>query len=234
MLNAPVLKDIWQRIVLPIVDEYCKEKGLDSIGNIKVKDMQKRVPILLEDIADGAARIKNIVDDLKDFARQDTSDLDYEIDINDVIKASVTLVHSKIKHSTERFDVQYGESIPVIKGNFQRLEQVVVNLLINACDALANKKDGVTLSTSFDKNKEKVIIVVRDEGCGIPPEGIDKVTDPFYTTKRDIGGTGLGLSISAGIIASHQGTMTFDSPPGKGTSVIVELPALKHLNKQDK
>ena len=103
--------------------------------------------------------------------------------------------------------------------------QVIVNLILNSCQALDGPTKGIFVSTAYDRERNSVLVQVHDEGVGIPPEHIPRLTDPFFTTKRDTGGTGLGLAISAEIIKDHGGTMLFDSPAGKGTTVKVILPA---------
>ena len=111
-----------------------------------------------------------------------------------------------------------------IKGNFQKLEQVIINLVINSCQALPDSQKGIVISSSYDKNNDNIIIKVRDEGVGFSQGDKKYILDPFYTTKRAKGGTGLGLSISYGILKEHQGSLEFESEPGEGTTVIVKLP----------
>ena len=111
-----------------------------------------------------------------------------------------------------------------MRGNAQRIEQVVVNLLLNACEALPDPERAVRVATEHDRDAGVVRIAVRDEGVGIPPEHLARLTDPFFTTKRDQGGTGLGLSVSAAIVKEHGGTLEFRSPPGAGTTVVLSLP----------
>ncbi|HEB11697.1 MAG TPA: GHKL domain-containing protein [Spirochaetales bacterium] len=142
-----------------------------------------------------------------------------------------------MKKATKRFAVEIEENLPTIKGNFQRLEQVIINLIENACQALRDNEQGILISTSFDADHDCVEVKVRDEGAGITPENLARIKDPFFTTKRDAGGTGLGLSISATIIADHQGSLTITSERGKGTTVTICLPVIPRASgpqaKQD-
>jgi polar amino acid transport system substrate-binding protein len=117
------------------------------------------------------------------------------------------------------------ESAPPLRGNFQRLEQVIVNVVQNACQALDDETKGIFISTSHDAASATVVIVCRDEGVGIPKHHLDHVMDPFFTTKRDSGGTGLGLSISSSIVKELQGTMEIESEPDKGTTVTLRFPS---------
>ncbi len=138
--------------------------------------------------------------------------------------AALTLLNNLIRKSTNKFSLSYGPEIPTFKGNSQQIEQLVVNLVINACQALPDSSKGVHIATSYDKDENNVVLVVRDEGSGITEDKKNRIFDPFYTTKRDSGGTGLGLSISAGIVSNHNGTITVDSSPDSGTLFKVAFP----------
>jgi len=111
-----------------------------------------------------------------------------------------------------------------VQGSFQRLEQVIINLIQNACQALADKTQGVLIATMLADTGEHVVIRVQDEGAGISPEDLARIREPFFTTKQESGGLGLGLSISARIVEEHGGTMRFTSRPGAGTTVEISLP----------
>jgi len=101
---------------------------------------------------------------------------------------------------------------------------VVVNLLMNALQALPGRERGVIVSTSYVQSIGEVIIKIRDEGVGIPDEVRDAIFDPFFTTKLDTGGTGLGLSICFSIVKEHGGIIECESEPGKGSIFLVRLP----------
>jgi signal transduction histidine kinase len=223
MLNTPLLSEAWESI-RPVLDAYQKENGDFLVGGLPYSEMRGNIPLLFSGILEGANRIRNIVESLKGFARMEPSDLSQEVDVNAVVKSALTLVNNQIKKSTERFSVAFGPDIPGVKGNFQRLEQVIINLVQNACEALPSKRKGIRVSTACDRKKNCIVIEVHDEGVGISADRLPHVADPFYTTKRDSGGTGLGLSISSGIIKNHGGTLSFVSSPNQGTTAIVTLP----------
>ncbi len=223
MLNIPVLHELWDNVE-PIIEEHCEKKGDFFVGQMNYSELKESIPILFSGIKEGAVRIKNIVKELKDFARQDTSDLNQAVDINLVVKSAIILTSNLIKKSTRNFSAHYGENLPTITGNFQRLEQVVINLVQNSCQALGDDTKSVVVSTGYDKESGGIVIKVKDEGTGMNPEIQKKITDPFFTTKRDIGGTGLGLSVSSKIIDNHGGSLYFKSKAGKGTEAIVILP----------
>jgi len=120
--------------------------------------------------------------------------------------------------------------LPSLRGNFQRFEQVIINLIQNACQALPNAQRGIFLSTSYDEKKQVIVVSLRDEGMGIPAEVLPHIAEPFFTTKHDFGGLGLGLSISARIVKEHGGTLNFTSEQGKGTTAEIALPVPQTKN----
>ncbi len=225
MLNTPMLQEIWDD-VMPILEKHYNENDDFDIGGLKFTEMRNYVPQLFSGINEGANRIKRIVSDLKDFARQDPADMGQLIDVNFVVKSAITLVSHQIRKSTNNFMVNYDNGLPEIRGNSQRLEQVVINLVLNACQSLENKQKGLFVSTKPDLDNNLILVEIKDEGIGIPADAISRILDPFFTTKRDTGGTGLGLSVSSGIVKDHGGELHFNSLTGKGTTVTIRLPAL--------
>ncbi|MEJ2099824.1 MAG: PAS domain S-box protein, partial [Desulfobacterales bacterium] len=223
MLNSPILKEAWEN-AMPILEKYYAENGDFLVGGMSFTEMRKNIPTLFSGISDGAKRIKQIVDDLKNYVRDDTADLSQAVDINAVIKSAVALLSNMIKKSTNRFSIEYAKNLPSLKGNFQRLEQVMINLIQNACQALPDPQKGIFITVQFIKEKSTVAIKVRDEGKGIPPDTLLHITDPFFTTKHQSGGVGLGLSISSKIVEEHGGTMHFESEIGGGTMATINLP----------
>jgi len=222
MLNAPILRDAWES-ALPILEEYYKENGDFLMGGMKYSDMRHHVPKLLEGMSHGAERIKQIVANLKNYVRGDGGDLKQSVNVNAVTESSISLISNVIKNATDHFEVNYGSGLPPVRGSFQRLEQVIINLLQNACQALADRKKGLFVTTARDGSN--VVIVIQDEGTGIEPEALPHIHEPFFTTRQDSGGIGLGVSISSKIVEEHGGTMRFTSEPGSGTTVTITLPA---------
>jgi two-component system, NtrC family, sensor kinase len=182
------------------------------------------VPELLDLIHQGAQRIKTIVEDLKSYSRQTPTRLDEQIDINRVVENSIRFTHDLISKATDRFSVNLEQRVPTFTGNRQRIEQVLINLLVNACEALTDRSRAITVETAFDASTCQVICSVRDEGEGVSEENLMQLTDPFFTTKRDTGGTGLGLSVSAGIIDMHGGNIDIAPNPDKGITVTLGFP----------
>lgn len=224
LLNMPILKEVYQDAV-EVLESCFRESGDFPLGGLPYSRMRNEVPHMLDEMLEGSKRIKRIVEELKDFARQDDNSGSDLFDLNQVAQAAVRLVESSIRKATVNFSTDYAADIPLVRGNTQRIEQVVVNLLLNACQALPNTECRIALATFRVSNARIVVLTVTDEGVGIASEHIPRLTDPFFTTKRETGGTGLGLSVSAGIVNEHGGTLKFNSTPGTGTTVILTLPA---------
>ncbi len=223
MLNTPILMESFESIY-PVLDDYYKEQGDFLVGGLNYSEMRNNIPELFKGIIDGSKRIRNIVDELRDFARKHPSEFMEPVDVNAIIKSALSLISNMIKTSTNKFFVEYSDEIPIIKGNYQRLEQVIINLIQNSCQSLPDKNKGIYVLTEYNKKLKTIKIKIRDEGIGIPESNLKHIMDPFFTTKRDSGGTGLGLSISSNIIAEHGGSLTINSKQGTGTTVIVSLP----------
>jgi len=195
------------------------------MGGMMYTEMREQMPKLLSGVSQGAERIKQIVVNLKSYVRGDGGDLSPAVDVNAVIRSSLSLISNVVKNATDHFTVKYEDGLPLVKGSFQRLEQVIINLIQNACQALPDKEKGLFVTTGRAGGGAGVVITIHDEGSGIRPEDLPRIREPLFTTRQDIGGIGLGLSISSKIIEEHRGRLGFVSEPGKGTTVTITLPA---------
>ena len=191
-------------------------------AGLMYSEIRNEVAMIINGIKEGSERIKKIVQTLKDFARKDPGNMDQVINIPVIIDDSATILSGLIKKSTDKFTIDSLENLPEIKGNIQQVEQVVINLVSNACHALENRTQAIKIYASFEENMLK--ITVQDEGKGISAEDQKYILDPFFTTKRDFGGTGLGLSISYNIVKDHGGELIIKSEAGKGTTAEIKLP----------
>ena len=223
LLDIPVLKRVHDDAG-EILEAHFREHGDFDLGGVPYSEMREEIPRILDEMQDGAQRIKRIVNDLKDFARRDDSGRREPMALNDAVQRALRLVEPIIRSSTTNFSVSYDPALPMFIGNAQRIEQVIVNLVQNACQALQGTDRAVTVTTALDRERNMVVAQVRDEGTGIAEEHLPHLIDPFFTTKRETGGTGLGLSVSAGIVKEHGGTLLFHSAPGAGTTVTLSLP----------
>jgi len=225
LLNTQSLRKVWEG-VLPVLDQRTGTDGDFKVGAMTYNEIRQRMPMLLNHIEDGTRRVRDIVTDLRDFARETPAERSDDINVNAVVAKAVGLVSNLIKKSTNDFTVDYMPDPPVFKGSAQRIEQVVINLVMNACQALKDSDGAVRVRTGLDPGNAHVVVEVEDEGVGMSPEVLQQVKDPFYTTKRDDGGTGLGLAISDRIVRDHEGKLEFSSRPGKGTHVRVYFPIM--------
>lgn len=177
------------------------------------------IPKLLEESQEGIRRVRKIVQDLKDFAHAgDNEDWQWQ-DIRHNLKRTLNIVHNELKYKAEVH--LECEDIPEIRCLPGQLNQVFMNLLVNAAHAIETK--GV-VRVQACREAEWVWVAISDNGCGIPPEVIERIFDPFFTTKPVGKGTGLGLSISYGIVKKHGGRIEVVSQVGQGTTFRVGLP----------
>jgi polar amino acid transport system substrate-binding protein len=221
--NVSIIQEAMKDI-LPILDQYYQDEKDLLIARLKYDVFKSNILILLEDMAQGTNRIKTIVDGLRKFAKRDDGVLNDEVDLNEIIQSCLRLVSNQIGRKA-KVKLNLDGHLPKIKGNFQRLEQVVVNILINASQAIEKKMGTILITTScLEKEKENLLKII-DDGKGIDEKTMKQIFDPFFTTKRNQGGSGLGLSIAYGIIKEHRGRIEVESKLGLGTTFSIYIPA---------
>jgi PAS domain S-box-containing protein len=179
-------------------------------------------------------RIEKIVEHLREFSRQTDPEFQ-KIDINRPIENALMITGQQLLNHNISLERKLSEGLPKIMGDSNQLEQVFLNLISNARDAMDSLKGVRELRicsySTEDKGSPSVVVSVKDTGMGIPEEHLDKVFEPFFTTKPVGKGTGLGLSLCFGIIEAHRGRFEIESQPGKGTEVRVILP-VKETEKE--
>ncbi|MEI6207779.1 MAG: PAS domain S-box protein [Desulfuromonadales bacterium] len=222
MFNSGMLADIWNDADR-ILNDYFRKYGEFSLGGLPYPEVGTAASKLIAGINEGSQRIKIIVDDLKDFSRQDTLETNREMDVNEAVLKAAAILTPHIKTHTVNFHMHLQESIPRNVGNVHKFEQVIINLLMNALQSLPDKQCGVTVSTAM-KDENTIIVVIKDEGGGMTGETMARLAEPFFTTKNASAGTGLGLFISKSLLTTLNGNLRFESEPGTGTSAIIELP----------
>ncbi|MFP4015243.1 MAG: PAS domain S-box protein [Chitinispirillaceae bacterium] len=223
LLNSECIHDIWQDVV-PLLDLKAQSDGDFRLAGLTYTEIREETDNLIKGIRVGADRIKRIVNSLKDFARQDPGNMDQIVNLNTVLDSAVLIMNNLIRKSTHHFNLELCKDLPVFRGNVQQIEQVIINLITNACQALTCQNQKITVSTFYQPESSQLGLSVSDEGSGIAQENIKYIMDPFFTTKRDSGGTGLGLSISYSIVKNHHGELTIQSVPGRGTHVTMLFP----------
>lgn len=182
--------------------------------------LRQDIPALMQESMEGIVRVRHIVQDLKDFSRIDSAQEWVWADLRHGLDSTLNIVANEIKYKAEVVR-QYGD-IPAIECLPLQLNQVVLNLLVNAAHAIGPAPGRIELRTGCDG--EQVWFSVTDNGCGIAPEHLGRIFDPFFTTKEVGKGSGLGLSLSYGIVQKHQGRIEVESTPGQGSTFRVTLP----------
>jgi polar amino acid transport system substrate-binding protein len=223
LLDLQLLKDVLEDAE-PIFEEHRRKNGDFALGNLRYSRLKEALPRMMSEALDASRRVKRIVEDLKDFGRQGDLDMKEGMSLNEVLQTSMRLVENLLHKSTSRLRIDCADGLPTVRGNAQRMEQVVVNLLMNACQALPNRDKGIELRTYVDEGRDAICLEVRDEGIGVPEENLAHITNPFFTTKREMEGTGLGLAVSASIVKEHRGILSFESVLGRGTVARISLP----------
>lgn len=229
MLNLPFLQGAWESAI-PVLDQYALQHPDYCLRGIPYELARERVPVMAADIMEGAERIDRIVRELKDYARQGAGDTFIKSDLRKTVASSQTLLGHFIRKHTNNFNVVVPDEPLTVMVNPTRIEQVVINLVQNACLSLSDASKAITLEIKERDDKLGAEIIVTDEGCGIDNQHLRHLTEPFFTTRQSTGGTGLGLAICQRIIHNHGGELSFDSEVGKGTEVRVFLPYLKEKN----
>ena len=232
-LNSQNLAGFWKDIRAALDTVVRTRPGLKLRG-IPYETARGMVDDLLEGIAEGSRRIEKLLVNLRDFASGDEGTLDQAVDLNAVVKSAMVIIDSNVRKSTSRFLFCEASALPPVRGNYYQLEQVVINLVNNACQALPSPEKAVRVETQRESDG-RVALRVEDEGVGIPEKDIQHLLDPFFTTRRGRGGSGLGLAMTSRIIQNHGGTIAFASEVrqghrGNGTVPCLHGGRMSHLN----
>ncbi len=188
----------------------------------------EKVGGLLEKITRQTFRASEIVNSLLNFSRTSSSEFS-DVNLNKIIAETLALLEHQFKTSQIKLETDLDVNLPLIHGNIGKLQQVFLNLFVNAKDAMAGRGGTLSVRTAINNG---VSVIVSDTGAGIAPEHISKIYDPFFTTKTapregQSRGTGLGLSVTYGIIQEHAGKIRVESNPGEGTSFYLEFPLIR-------
>lgn len=188
--------------------------------SLELDFLKEDIPILIRESKDGIGRVVQIVKDLKNFSRVDNDQTWQFSNLQQGIDSTLNIVASELKYKADV--VKHYMPLPDIECLASQLNQVVMNLVINAAQAMGPERGTITISNGVEG--ENIWLEVADDGCGIAPQTVQKIFDPFFTTKPVGEGTGLGLSLSYGIVKKHQGSISVSSELGKGTTFRVVLP----------
>jgi len=220
MNNVPLLLNVWQDL-LPLVEERIENEPGRRFGGLTGGFIKENMDQLISDMDIAANRVANIVKGLKDFSRKTSSLEKQKVDINIAVENAIRLAGSTIKKSGITLALGLTPNLPSLNANVQNLEQIILNLLINAVQAIEHNYGEIRITTSYNKDQGTIVMSVQDNGKGISSAISDKIFDPFFTEWQSIGGTGLGLSITRNLVKANDGEISFKSRPGKGTSFSV-------------
>ncbi|MGA8181573.1 MAG: MASE3 domain-containing protein [Desulfobacterales bacterium] len=225
-VNIPILRD-YLNVVMPIIDEYAQKHPDLEIMHMTYAEFREDIFELLDNVQHGSRQIKSIVRDLKGFSKLDNPKKIEKIDLKPLIDKVISFCRAKLERHVKTFKIQIPGHLPEARVESQLLEQILINLLINAAQAFDQPVDDnsmVNLSVSMDDGKEnRLIIEVSDNGKGMDEGTMAKIFDPFFTTKSLEGGTGLGMYIVHNLVEKLDGEIEVDSRLGQGTHFKVIL-----------
>jgi signal transduction histidine kinase len=220
-----MIDKIWTDVV-PVLDAVWREEGEFYLGGVPFQTARGALAQNAANIVANSDRIARVVQGLRDYGVDDGSKTRQKLDLNSAVSAALSVLACQMKQDVQ-LKTSLGTDIPSITGRQQQIEQVLINLIFNAMQALPDGRGEVLLTTLYDSAAAQVVVEVQDNGTGISPEMMDHLFEPFASTKLDRGGSGLGLYISQYIVAEHGGRLLLSSQPGKGTLARVILPLLR-------
>lgn len=221
--NASLLKRSFDDI-LPLLRRERENQGDFLVGGVPVAQAIDGMPRMLSALARNAQRIQGIVSNLKRMARHDPGEYGAEVDLGKVLRSAYSILQHQIANHTDDCALVLPRTVVLIRGNAQQLEQVFVNLLLNALQSLSDRVARVWITVEIAEGDDRVRVGIVDQGKGIEDDDLTRIFDPFFTTRTDDGGTGLGLSITRRILQNHGGGIDIESVQGIGTEVAVYLP----------
>ncbi|MDP4858594.1 MAG: ATP-binding protein [Desulfobacterales bacterium] len=223
--NTPLLQKVWSDL-LPVLKAHRDEAPHRKYGGLTVDFLDQNLLQLISDIEMAAGRVAKIVTDLKNFARLPIATEKQPISVNEAVANALRLVHTTLRNAGVTIEKQLAEDLPLISGNLQNIEQIIVNILINAVQAIDHSQGRIRIETGIRPADGRLHLSIADNGRGVDPVLVDRLFDPFVTDKQTQGGTGLGLSVSYNLVKSHGGDIAFESRPGKGTIFHIDFPTL--------
>jgi PAS domain S-box-containing protein len=224
MNNAPLLQRIWKD-VQPVMERHAKSNPKNKYGGLTYDFIRDNLGQLLSDVEISANRVAAIASGLKDFSRKTISSEKENVSINVAVENAVRLAASSLNKSGITLEIEMDPDLPAVKANLQNLEQIVLNLVVNAIQAIHHDHGEIRITTNYNNDDELVFLSIEDNGKGIDPSIADRIFDPFFTEKQKNGGTGLGLSITHNLVAANNGKISFRARKGEGTIFNVFFPA---------
>ncbi|MBT8371082.1 MAG: hypothetical protein KJO34_08980 [Deltaproteobacteria bacterium] len=225
MYNLPLIQKIWSDF-LPLLIERKKDHPDQKFGGFTCGFLEDNLSQLVADMDMAANRVAKIVSDLKNFSKQSNVAEKISLQVNTAVKNALRLAQAVLRNSGVKIELELDEDLPEMEGNLQSIEQIILNIYINAIQAIDHDNGLIRIQTGFEIKNGRILITISDNGRGISPEIVDRLFLPFVTDKQDQGGTGLGLSVTYGLVQAHGGDITFDTHQGKGTTFMIALPTV--------
>jgi C4-dicarboxylate-specific signal transduction histidine kinase len=228
MYNLPLLKKIWVDF-LPLLMERKQTEPERKFGGFAYDFLADNLDQLVADMEMAAHRIAKTVSDLKNYSRQSNVAEKLPLQVNSAVKNALRLAQSTLRKSDVNVKLNLADDLPDIQGNLQGIEQIILNITINAIHAVHPKRGEIEIKTGLRIKDGMVYIRIADNGRGISPAIANKIFLPFVTDKQSEGGTGLGLSVTYSLVKAHDGEIDFETSRDRGTAFNVYLPTrLKH------
>ena len=222
--NIPILEEYIEAL-MPFADEFAAKNPDLELFNMSYPEFRADVDKLLKNIEHGSERISSFVSNLREFSQLNVRKPKRWIDLKSVIKKVLSICGSNIKEKVKDFNLQIPDNFPEIFTDPNVLEQVLLNLLVNASQAADKKKSWIKLSAvSGDSWRDRTIIEISDNGCGMDEDTQRHIFNPFFTTKSPADGTGLGLYVCHNLIQGIGGYIEVESEPGQSSTFRVILP----------
>ena len=225
MYNISLFQKVWHDC-LPVLNQYGGKEPGRKYGGLTYDFLEENSDRLLSDMDMAANRVAKIVSDLKNFARQSNVVDKSSMQINTAVENALRLAQTSLRKSGVELEIDLASDLPLLKGNLQNIEQIILNLVINAVQAIDHDQGVVRIATGFQNKDRRIFVSITDNGCGVAPDISDKLFDPFVTDKQAEGGTGLGLSVTYSLVNAHDGEIVFQSQKGKGTIFTVFFPTV--------
>jgi signal transduction histidine kinase len=222
--NIPILRDYIQELI-PIIDEYAAGHAELELCHLTYPEFRQDIFKLLDNLEHGSDRISSFVSNLREFTQDQDKQPRSWVDLEDVIERVLSICRSNIKNAVKSFIKNVPAHLPKIYTYPYALEQILMNLLMNAAQAADKRDSWIKLNaTADDGGQGNIVIEVSDNGCGIDEDTRPKIFDPFFTTKSRLEGTGLGLYVCHTLVEGLKGRIEVESKPGEGSIFKVILP----------
>jgi signal transduction histidine kinase/DNA-binding response OmpR family regulator len=231
--NIPILRDGLLEI-LPVLDEHAARTPQYGVQGMPYAEYRTDVMRLLENIEHGSVRINTTVAKLKEFSRKKDDKGTRPILPTDVVERAVAICHTQIRKTVKTFDMQVEQNMPEMVSDPDAIEQPLINLLINAAQAVDKPDSYIRLKVQRGASGEEgLVLEVEDNGCGMDAKTASRIFEPFFTTKEEGMGTGLGLYVSKKLLESVRGSISVESEIGRGTTFRVVIPDPKDSDRPE-